>query len=168
MLLIEHGKWPFIELPHMLLMLGECNRNATDSVRKYKEKYPNLRIPNHHTFLSVNCWFWEMGTFHGMQSDVGCPHSVCNVWLKKPVLKIIERQPTISTRHLAACTDTSHASVHYITRSVVVSISHSVCASVSTKQGICKTWILSMDFIAVSWRPNDYSQGFIHRQIMLH
>jgi hypothetical protein len=53
-----------------------------------------------------------MGTLHKTQWDTGCPHSVHNVWMEMQILEVGERQPTIHTRHPAACMVTSHTSVH--------------------------------------------------------
>jgi hypothetical protein len=53
-----------------------------------------------------------MGIFHGMRWDVGCPHSVRNVWMEEQTLQAIERQSAISNRHHAALTVPSVAFVH--------------------------------------------------------
>jgi hypothetical protein len=44
------------------LVIGECNGNATDAIRRHTE---NILTggPNHHTFLSVDCRLSEMGKF---------------------------------------------------------------------------------------------------------
>jgi hypothetical protein len=66
--------YSFIGLMLMLLMLGEYNGNVKDAVRRYREKYCNWRMLEHHTFL-------EVGTFCGMQWIFSLPHSVHNVWM---------------------------------------------------------------------------------------
>jgi hypothetical protein len=44
----------FIGVMLMLLMPGEHNGNVKDAVRRYREKYCNWRMLEHHTFLSVD------------------------------------------------------------------------------------------------------------------
>jgi hypothetical protein len=36
------------------MLHAESSGNATEAVRRYREKYPNWGMPNH-TFLSVDC-----------------------------------------------------------------------------------------------------------------
>jgi hypothetical protein len=50
------SSYSFIELADKHLLLGYCNGNATD-VKRYKEKNPNQKRPNCHTFLSVDPQF---------------------------------------------------------------------------------------------------------------
>jgi hypothetical protein len=73
-----------------------------------------------------------MGIFHLMRWDVGRSRSVPNARTAEQILEDNGRQPTVSTRRLAACKGSSHASVHLtLTRTAVVPLSRSVCAKVS-------------------------------------
>jgi hypothetical protein len=63
---MESG-YVYSKLVDMHLVLGVCDRNDTDAVRRYKEKYPNQRVPNHCTFMSTDC---ELKTCeHFMECD---------------------------------------------------------------------------------------------------
>jgi hypothetical protein len=44
----------FIELAGMNLVPRECREDTKDVVKRYREKYFNWRVQNHHTFLSVD------------------------------------------------------------------------------------------------------------------
>jgi hypothetical protein len=100
--------------------------------------------------------FEEMGVFHGMQWDVGHP---CSLPMEEKSLNITKRQPTNSTKCLAAHMGTSQASVHgtqqeqrfypHHIHSVQESVPHDAPA---------------MDFATDGGGPYVYSQGFIHRQ----
>lgn len=67
----------------------------------------------------------------------------------------------------AARTGPSHASVHYITRKVVVSLSRSVCVRDSTVLGTCKMCALSEDFAPFGQRPYIYSKGLFTDKLCL-
>jgi hypothetical protein len=54
-----------------------------------------------------------MKIFHGVQWDVGHPRFVWNAWLEEQILEVVERQPTINTRHLSTLMGTSHASARH-------------------------------------------------------
>jgi hypothetical protein len=115
-------------------VLGEYDGNATD-VRTYAEIRPNQRLANLRTFLSVDCWLWEAGEFNGTRWGAGYPCSVCNTWMEKQTLEVVATQPT-----------------PHITRTAVISLSHSVCASFSTTRCKRNMRILSIYFAPVSRR----------------
>jgi hypothetical protein len=58
-----------------IILLGEGNGNATFSVRRYREKYPNRKVENRRTILSAVRRLRNTRTFHGTRCDVGCPRS---------------------------------------------------------------------------------------------
>jgi hypothetical protein len=102
----------FIKLADMHVVLGQCNGNATDAVRRYRKKYPTPRVPDRRTGLSIDRRLRETGTFHGMHWDIRHPLAVRNVRIEEQILDDVERQPATITRSLAARTGNSHGSVH--------------------------------------------------------
>jgi hypothetical protein len=55
----------------------------------------------------------------------------------------------------------------YISRTAVVSLSHSSCARVSTTGCTCKAYILCTGFVTVGRRPHVYSKSLIQGRIAL-
>jgi hypothetical protein len=109
-ILIQHGKWIFISW-----ICGSCAKRVQwECYRCYQKIHRKYLTggPTHHTLLSVDCRLQKMGTFHGMWWHTGCPRPIHNAYIKKQILEANARQPTISTRCLAAHTGTFHASVH--------------------------------------------------------
>lgn len=141
----RHWKWLFVywirrHVFHAGRVQWKCYRRCQKIQRKV-----TFSVPNHHTFLSVDCHLQEMGTFHWMQLDVGHPCFVCNVSIEEQNLEGIER-------HLPSVPDVF--CTPYITRTTVVSLSHSVYAGDNTTWYTYKMCILSMDFATVGKRPN--------------
>jgi hypothetical protein len=140
----------FPELADTLLVLGECIRNTTDAVRRYRKKYPNRRVPAHCTALSVNHWLKERGTFHWTQWAI---HILYILYAWKSRSSVVERQSAISPRCLAGCTLTPCLCILYVTRSEIVSVSCSDCVRVSTTQYTSGMGILSTYFATAGWHP---------------
>lgn len=70
-------------------------------------------MPGRPTVLSIDRRLREMGTFHGMRLDVGCPRSVRIVRMEEQILEVVEMQPAISSRLLGALTPQVLYNVHY-------------------------------------------------------
>jgi hypothetical protein len=78
------------------------------------EDTEKIGVPNRRMLHSVNRRLPEMGTFHRIRWDSGCPRSVRNIGVEQQILEVVERQPVITARRASAHTDTSLAyTVHY-------------------------------------------------------
>jgi hypothetical protein len=75
------------ELADMHLVLGEYNRNATDALRRCREKYPNQSVPSDCSLLSVNPQLWNV--------DVIFPTCVCNVWMEVQILMFVTTDASV-------------------------------------------------------------------------
>jgi hypothetical protein len=143
----------------MQLVLGECNSNSADAVRRYREKHSNQKVPNHHTVFSVGHRFWEVGMFHRMWRDVGFLCSVRNEWVEEQILEVIWKRVS---HHYQTSRGPYRSitcfSALCITRKVVVSLSHSGCVRNGTALGICRMRTLSVDSAPVGQRPYVYSK----------
>jgi hypothetical protein len=71
-------------------------------------------------------------TFHGMERDASCPYSVRNGRMQEQILRVVEKQPNITIRHLAAHRGNFQASPQCITRAAVVYLSPSDCSGITT------------------------------------
>jgi hypothetical protein len=109
----------------------------------------NWRAPKHCTFFPIDCWHWKTRKFHGIWQDIGHPQSVCNrrayPWSCWKTAYHQYQMSSSSNKYLL-CLCTLYA---YITRTAVVSKTHSDCVRVSAMQYACRTCILSMNFAAV-------------------
>lgn len=80
----QHGKCLlFIVLADMHLVLGQCNGDAADAGRRYRQKYANRRLQNRCTFLSVDRRLQEIGTVQGMRRDAYRPSFVLHVRMEE-------------------------------------------------------------------------------------
>ena len=59
------------ELVDMHLVLGECVGNGTAAATRYRERYPNRRVPDRRTFLAVDRRLRETGTLRRRLVDTG-------------------------------------------------------------------------------------------------
>jgi hypothetical protein len=84
---------------------GQYKENTSDAVRRYREKFPNRRVPNRPTFLSLDYRLRETGPFHGWRLDVSRPRS-----REQQHLVVLVRQPPMSIRLLASRTGACRAS----------------------------------------------------------
>jgi hypothetical protein len=152
----------------MHLVLGERSSSATDAVRR---KISQSEVPDRRTFLSDDRRLGEKGTFHGKRWDVRQPHAVRNVWLEKEVVEVVERQPTITARHLAAQPVTSQTSAHralqeqplcpcYLQSAQESLLPHDALAKRAFYQQILQQSDGDYSYV--------YSKGFIHGQVLLH
>jgi hypothetical protein len=86
-------------------------------------------MPNHQTFLSANSRFQLTRAFHRTQWDVDLPCPVCTVWLVQQILKV--HWEAAYHQYQTSCTSYRYIPCFcmlYITRTAVVSLSHSICA----------------------------------------
>jgi hypothetical protein len=111
--------------------------------------------------IAISLYFhlrWQLTpkrrNIHRIRLDAASLRSVHNVGMEECVLEVVEGQPKISIKRLE--------------RTTAVSLSVSVCAEVSTTWWTCNTWIMSMNFAAISQRPNIYSKRCTHLWILLH
>jgi hypothetical protein len=56
-------QYSFEEKTEMLLIFGECGRDATLAAETYAAKFPQNRAPNHQIFKSLVSSLRERGTF---------------------------------------------------------------------------------------------------------
>lgn len=109
-------QYTFSEYVDMLLTLGECHGSARAAARRYAEKFPNRNVPNYKTFLCTERRLREQGTLKGNNNERGRHRNVRNVLNEENILNLVEVNPRVSTRRLAAQTDMSYATVWRIIR----------------------------------------------------
>ncbi|KAF2898424.1 hypothetical protein ILUMI_07749 [Ignelater luminosus] len=59
------------ELTDMLLIFSYCQENGRKCVRKYSQKFPTRRLPNHQTCADVERRLCETGCFALVTADYG-------------------------------------------------------------------------------------------------
>lgn len=104
------------EQTDMLLVLGFCQGNCRESVRVYRERYPDRRIPNHQTFSSVERRLRETGSLVIRSTDRGRHPLVRTIQFEEDVLQRLEDEPSLSTRTLSRQLGVSKNSVHRVAR----------------------------------------------------
>nr|QLJ84872.1 transposase-like protein [Dichotomius schiffleri] len=92
--------FPFNEQTDMLLVLGFCEGNCRESVRVYRERYPNRRIPNHKTFARIEHRLRETGNLKPVRFNAGRPRQARTPIAEEAVLQEVDNNPRISTRRL--------------------------------------------------------------------
>lgn len=88
------------EQTDMILVLGYCDMNCRESVRVYRERFPNRRLPNRQTFANIERRLRENGQFAPINVNRGRP-PVRNVDIENRVLDCVEENPGTSTRNIS-------------------------------------------------------------------
>ena len=94
-------KYTFAEQTDMLLVLGFCGGNCRRSVRIYREKFPNRRVPHHRTFANVERRLRERGSLLPVTGDRGRPRIARNPEVEEEILERVGEHPEISIRSVS-------------------------------------------------------------------
>ena len=89
------------ELADMHLMYGRSNGNSREAKRLYAETFPNRRLPNKQTFVSIDRHLRENGTFQIRNVDAGRPRNVRIPIVEERVLRRVRAYPSTSLRRVA-------------------------------------------------------------------
>lgn len=105
------------EYLQMIIIYGECNRNANATVREYAARFPNMRHPSVHVILRLIQRVSETGSVLPSRNGAGGPtENVRNVAIEEAVLEAVEEDPTRSVRTMARLCGTSATQTHRILR----------------------------------------------------
>lgn len=86
-----------VEYRNMLLIYGECGRNAREAARVYRQRYNRLHYPSSMVFIRLFHRSGEHGTF-AANRNINRPRPVCNEEMTINVLAAITVNPHYSTR----------------------------------------------------------------------
>lgn len=100
------------EMTDMLLVFGYCEGNGRESVRVYRERYPNRRIPNHQTFAAIERRLRETGSFTPLTANYGRQRAIRTPEVEEQILERIAEDPKLSTRRLGLEVGVSKDVVH--------------------------------------------------------
>lgn len=102
-------QYSYQELAEMHLVYGECGCIAREAARKYAEKYPNRRHPNHKTFTRIHQTACETGSFR-QRREGGSTESITSRRDER-ILEAIDSNPNLSTRSLQRRLEVSQSTV---------------------------------------------------------
>lgn len=108
--------YTFSEQVDMILVYGFCRENACESVRVYRERYPNRRVPNRKTFSKVVRRARETGSLKAPVGGRGRPRSARTAELEEIILDNVAENPTKSCRIIALEENTNKSTVNRVTR----------------------------------------------------
>lgn len=108
--------YTFEEQVDMVLVYGQCQCNGRKSVRVYREKFPNRRVPNHQTFGNIVRRLRVTGSFKPKHTDRGRQRTRRTVELEERVLERVTEDLKISTRRLGNELEVSKDVVHRVIR----------------------------------------------------
>ena len=92
--------YSYAEQVDMLLVYGFCESNGRESVRVYRERFPNRIVPNHQTFANIVRRLRENGSLKPRTFDRGRQRTTRTVDMEEQILDRVEENPKVSTRHL--------------------------------------------------------------------
>ena len=87
------------EYADMHLLYGATDGNLREARRRYKELFPNRRLPNHQTFAVVGRRMREYCIRDVSRSGRPLRHGVA---VEENILQLVDEDPTISTRRISA------------------------------------------------------------------
>jgi hypothetical protein len=75
----------------MLIIYGECGRNAREATRVYAQRFPNRNDPGHKTILSVIARTVETGQISPNRKEIGgAPRTVRTIGNEEAILDAFE------------------------------------------------------------------------------
>jgi hypothetical protein len=99
----------------MLIIFGECGRNATEAARIFSDCFPDRPSPDHKTILRVLARIQETGKVLPNRNEIGggarTARTLAN---EEAILNIVEEDGTRSIREIAQEVDISSRSVHRV------------------------------------------------------
>jgi AraC-like DNA-binding protein len=95
----------------MLIIFGECGRNAKEAARIFSERFPDRPSPDHKTILRVLARAQETGKVLPNRNEIGGGARSARTLA---ILNIVEEDGTRSIREIAQEVDISSRSVHRV------------------------------------------------------
>jgi hypothetical protein len=92
----------------MHFVYGECSGNANAAVRRYEERFPQRRVPDSKTILSVAQRLRTTGSVLPKNQDVGRGRNAGMVNVEEEILHRVDEDSSISTRQIAREFGVSH------------------------------------------------------------
>jgi hypothetical protein len=106
----------------MLLIYGECERNARAAAGMYAQRFPNRNHPNHKVILSATARTIEIGhILPNRKESSGAPRTVRTVENEEAILDAFE-EGTESIREVAQELYISKTSVHRVMKTLTCQI----------------------------------------------
>jgi hypothetical protein len=99
------------EYADMHFVYGECSGNANAAVRRYEERFPQRRVPDSKTILSVAQRLRTTGSVLPKNQDVGRGRNAGMVNVEEEILHRVDEDSSISTRQIAREFGVSHWTV---------------------------------------------------------
>jgi hypothetical protein len=103
-------QYSFEEKTEMLLIFGECGRDATLAAETYAARFPQNRAPNHQIFKSLVSSLRERGTFQQSAKSFINP-TITHDINQARVLNLVENNPHIGSREISSQIGISKSSV---------------------------------------------------------
>ena len=118
-------EYTYEELTDMLLVYGFCQGNGRGSVRVYRDRFPNRRIPNRTIFANIERRLRETGTLKARIHNSGRPRTARNVEQEEAILEMIDEEPEISTRAIERTIAVPKTTVNRVIREQLLHPFHS-------------------------------------------
>lgn len=113
---MNNNNYTYSEQVDMLLVYGFCQGNGRESVRVYRERFPNRRVPNHQTFANIERRLREHGRFEPRNADRGRERTTRIAEVEEEILDRIEGNPKLSVRPLGLELAVPKSTVHEVIR----------------------------------------------------
>lgn len=103
-------QYSFEEKLEMVLIYGECLRNASLAVETYRERFPERPHPSRKFFTDLTTHLRETGSFSHKKKTWDNP-ATTNELNSAMVVNLVENNPHMSTRQITGATNISQSSV---------------------------------------------------------
>jgi hypothetical protein len=103
-------QYSFEEKTEMLLIFGECGRDATQAAETYAARFPQNRAPNRQIFKSLVSSLRERGTFK-QNTKLFINPTITHDVNQARVLNSVENNPHIGSREISSQIGISKSSV---------------------------------------------------------
>jgi AraC-like DNA-binding protein len=133
----------------MLIIFGECGRNAREAARIFSDGFPDRPSPDHKTILRVLARAQETGKVLPNRNEIGggarTARTLAN---EEAILNIVEEDGTRSIREIAQEVDISSRSVHRVLNENILHpfhytrVQHLEPADYPARRNVC-VWLLN-------------------------
>jgi hypothetical protein len=105
----------YADYVEMLIIFGECGRNAREAARIFSDRFPDRPSPDHKTILRVLARAQETGKVLPNRNEIGGGARTARTFAnEEAILNIVEEDGTRSIREIAQEVDISSRSVHRV------------------------------------------------------
>lgn len=170
-IIIMYAATDYVE---MIIIYGECGRNARETARVFAERFPDRNRPDHKVVLRAIARTQETGQVAPMRDEAGGrPRNARTLENEEAILNAFEEDGTRSIREVAGQLDINRSLVHRVLKSEqrhpyhYTRVQHLQAEDYPARMEFC-TWLLNQEELESNVTETESEQMFEMSTIHLH